>query len=694
MPSPDALPLAEPRLISLRAVLLGLLGVVSINLLAPHNNYVVDQTGVVGNSLSIAGVFFCLVLVGGVNAAAHRWTPRYALRRGEIAVALGMVLVGCCVPGVGLFRYLPGHLLAPFYWSAQRPEYAAAMASYGLADWLFPTFASADPAARGNDPVVQHFYGRIPPTGDDSLFARVAAVPWGAWVMPLATWGIFLFLLLTAVLCLTVIFRRQWVENERLAFPLATVYGALIEPPEPGRAFNRLFRSPAFLWAAAGVFVVHLFSGFSRYVPDVPAIPLTWDLRPVFAGSAFWSTAEWFLTQQQVYFTVIGIAFFLRTSVLTSLIVFCLAGGFFRMVMLSYGSDFTTPMQADQQLGSGVVVLGATLWVARRHLAAVGRQMIGRPRRRDPRGLYLPYALAAWGVVASTAGMVAWLVLAGVSAGAACVYVAVLMGVMLLVGRVVAETGVLYVLIATPATLPITYASTLTGAPAAPLSSFFFGRLLSTMFLWDTRESLPNYATTALRVADASIVDANRTRRRAVGYVLLLGLALLIAYVTASGSTLYFFYHNAATLGQNPVSPLSPFESLELPQRALDETRDFAAGIDPAARFHGVMFGSGAIATLLLTLGNLRFAGWPLSPVGFLLATSWGMKVTWFSLLLGLIIKLVLVRLAGSRIVQRATPLFIGLVVGEVVATAFWMIVALVLARLGIEFHVVQLLPR
>ena len=39
--------------------------------------------------------------------------------------------------------------------------------------------------------------------------------------MPLLNWGILIGLVVFAFLCLAAILRRQWVDNEKLAFPLA-----------------------------------------------------------------------------------------------------------------------------------------------------------------------------------------------------------------------------------------------------------------------------------------------------------------------------------------------------------------------------------------------------------------------------------------------------------------------------------------
>ena len=37
----------------------------------------------------------------------------------------------------------------------------------------------------------------------------------------LAFWGLFLMALMTALLCVTMIFRQPWTEKERLSFPIS-----------------------------------------------------------------------------------------------------------------------------------------------------------------------------------------------------------------------------------------------------------------------------------------------------------------------------------------------------------------------------------------------------------------------------------------------------------------------------------------
>lgn len=688
---------ASERLLTLRAVLLGLAGVILVNLFTPYNNYVVLQTGLVCNSLSLSGVMLTLVMVLLINAPLLRWAPRHALRRYELATALAMILVGCAVPSVGLFRYLPGHLVGIFYWSAQRPELATLVDGLNLPDWLFPTFANKDAASRGAEPIVTQFYARVPLPADSSFMDRVGATPFGAWLIPLAAWGVFAGLGAGAILCLSVIFRRQWVENERLPFPIATVYGTLIEPPAAGQALNRLFRSRAFYVTIGIVFLLHLLSGANQYFPKVPAIPLSFDIKGLLADSEFWSRAQWYSTEQQIYFTVIGICYFVNTRVVLSLVVFCMLGNLATMSFSYAGKELSMPMKEDQIFGAASVALVTVLWIARKHLAAVLRQMIGRGRTNDPRGFYLPYALAGWGAVLCAAGMVVWLTLAGTSVAGAITIVLMMLGVMLLVGRIVAETGVLYVLIPLPHTQPFVYAAEAFETPVrSTTGSFFFARMFFNMFHHDTREALPNYSLTALRVMDESVQERRSRRRAAIAFVGALFGALVVAYVTSGASTLYCFYNYPGSLGTPSMVPLSDGQTVSMPQQALANTLTYippGTG-DTAAHSRGVWFATGAAIASLLSVLNLRFANWPLPPVGYLLAYTWGVQMTWFSLLLGWLSKTILIRLGGASLYYSVQPVFLGLIVGEVAATAFWIGVGLVAAGMGVEYHSIQLLPR
>ena len=102
-----------------------------------------------------------------------------------------------------------------------------------LPRWLFPTL----PHGAGKDPAAVEYYEGA---------GRGGAVPWGAWVGPMAATGVIVLLIVFAFLCLTAILRRQWVDNEKLSFPLAQL------PLEiAGDEERRTFFSNRVMWLGA-----------------------------------------------------------------------------------------------------------------------------------------------------------------------------------------------------------------------------------------------------------------------------------------------------------------------------------------------------------------------------------------------------------------------------------------------------------
>ena len=101
----------------------------------------------------------------------------------------------------------------------------------------------------------------------------------------------------------------------------------------------------------------------------------------------------------------------------------------------------------------------------------------------------------------------------------------------------------------------------------------------------------------------------------------------------------------------------------------------------------------GATITSFLQLMSLRFASWPLLPVGFLYSHTVYSNVGWYSIILGWLIKLLIVRFGGSRLYQRAKPLFVGMIFGEALAVGIWLIINLVLASTGHNIESLIFLP-
>jgi len=83
----------------------------------------------------------------------------------------------------------------------------------------------------------------------------------------------------------------------------------------------------------------------------------------------------------------------------------------------------------------------------------------------------------------------------------------------------------------------------------------------------------------------------------------------------------------------------------------------------------------GAAMVSALAWLRLNFVWWPLHPLGFVMATSWASLNLWFSLFLGWLFKLLTIHYGGLRGYRRLRPLFLGLILGDVLGAVCWIIV-------------------
>jgi hypothetical protein len=82
----------------------------------------------------------------------------------------------------------------------------------------------------------------------------------------------------------------------------------------------------------------------------------------------------------------------------------------------------------------------------------------------------------------------------------------------------------------------------------------------------------------------------------------------------------------------------------------------------------------GALKTLFLVAMRARFLWWPLHPVGYAMSYISDMYSEWMSVFLGWLAGLILQRYGGHRAHARARPLFLGLILGAMVAAGFWLV--------------------
>jgi len=312
---------------------------------------------------------------------------------------------------------------------------------------------------------------------------------------------------------------------------------------------------------------------------------------------------------------------------------------------------------------------------------------------------YLPYGVVGWAFILTQAIIVIWLMAAGASFVGSVVLVLMLLLVFLVVGRIVAETGLLYVLLPVPLNRPWVMAASdlpATLSMRTSVKSFFLTTMFYGMFTHDLRQSAAVFVPHALRVTDVASYPNERRWQRTLPLIFALLLSLAVAYVVSGAAQLYIHYTFNFTLDANPLSPIGAWGSLGMPRYLdLDSTLKYIPpGTGPDASRGGIThFVFGAAVTTVLSILRLRFAEWPLHPVGFIMAYSWGLRQMWFSIFLGWLLKVLVVRLGGSYLLRQSRSWFLGMIIGDAAVIAFWLAVSLVRLSMGLEYHAIRFLP-
>ena len=67
-------------------------------------------------------------------------------------------------------------------------------------------------------------------------------VPWKAWLLALVAWQPFIWSLFLVMIAIMVVLRRQWIDNERLVYPLVQVPLAMTAMGEANGALSTFFQ--------------------------------------------------------------------------------------------------------------------------------------------------------------------------------------------------------------------------------------------------------------------------------------------------------------------------------------------------------------------------------------------------------------------------------------------------------------------
>lgn len=632
-----------------RSFFFGLLVALALCTITPYNDQFIAATYIAGNFFPIGAFGAVLLIVLLINPLYIRFgRPNSIFSPAEIVTIWSMIAVVSGLPSSGLMRYLIPQIAAPYYYASTQNDWATTIFAHMPAR-LIVTDRLAD----------RKFF--------DGL-GHGESVPWFSWAQPMFWWSLFVALFIGAFFCLSAILRRQWVESERLSFPLIQLPTMLAEAPAPGRLYNSLLRSKALWTAVLLVTLLHSVKGLHHLFPAVPDIPTQIESTDYFTTPP-WSALN---INVAVYPLVIGVAFLVPTEVTFSLWFFYVAyqvqilcghslnisdnqaiqGG------ISMGPAYT----AYQEAGGALALIGWLLWSMRKHLRDVWRKAYYNDPRVDDTAEPLGYRTALLGAFGSLGGMFLWLTF--VADVQPIMSLAVVLGafvIYIMVSWLVAQAGVLFV---QQPFLPSQLLIAATGGAPFSASTLATASMAEHVGWYDSRElMMPSIMNSYKGASEVGISMRSLTRALAVCVILAFLVSAVVCiwlpYTHGGGERLDIWAYAQA--------PQIPFYWTDAVMQTAGRTQI------------GCLWNMAAGAALVVLLFACRavFPSFTLHPAGFLIADTYPIYAIWFSIFIGWLLKAPTMRYGGMAGYRKALPFFVGLIMGDCMNALFWVAVGL-----------------
>jgi len=627
------------RGVTLRAVAIGVGLTLVFAWVLPYNSLYLRAKGLEAGFLPAAAVFVLAIISLVVNPLLKKLFPGEELSGSELVLIWVMTVVGAAAAHLSLTGIIPSVVGGVFNYANPGNQWEERFLHF-IPSKLTP---STDPTARV---ITAYFQGLEP--GEK--------IEWGLWVRPLMYWGLLLVLLYLFFFSLADLLRRQWVDRERLPFPLLRLPVEMVREAERGKLLNSFF-SNKLMWLGFGV--AAFITGVNEYVLQFSGgktIPLRF---PMFQqmSQAPWSLLH--VNTLEVSLTGLGIVYILPVQVAFSLWFFF---AFTRFELLMKGvvgyprSSPREPFMIYQEAGVIVCFAVFTLWLARPHLKEVVRKAIFGKGTDDSEEAF-SYRVAFFGVLGSILGIALWCrFVANISFLVSFIFVLLFATLCFVLTKVVAQGGMTGLAKGfQPDMLMTSFVRPgVIGAQALTMVLVLEWTLIAGL----QRSVLPD-AMHAFKLSDSA-----RVRRRAIFGAILLVLLLGAALSFYSHSKLVYQEGAGHLGGRGGIS--------RAPKRAAQEIIRYAdqIGKGEATDFwwsHVIFFFVGAGLMFVVYYFQSRLFWWPFHPIGLIAADMNTMAVPggWFTIFLGWLVKRTVLGVGGGRAYKRLLPVFLGLIMGE-----------------------------
>lgn len=645
--------------VTLRVVILALLLAVIFGYTIPIVDVKLSNTFLGAAHLPPGAIAALLVLLLVVNPLLGLMSKRLRFTRNEVLTVYITCLFSTLVPGHGGENFFVGTLIGPFYYASQQNQWLEVLQPY-LQPWFTPALSDNGQYGDVGRSVVEGWYG------------GAQTIPWGAWLVPLFAWGSFVLASYVMLGCLSVMLRAQWAEREALAFPLLRLPLELTEDVDRKDRYGiigHFFRNPL-MWVGFGIAAtIQLLNGLNLYFPEVPQVPLSIATGPLFT-EAPWNQIG--AITIRVLPIAVGITYLLTSEVSFSLwfffwliklqLIICFLAGFPPAILPKGIGHLMGPASFTlyQSVGAYLGYVALVMWAAREHLKHVTIRAFGRtPARESERQEALSYPVAFWGFVISFCFMMAWSVAAGIRCDVALALWVSYLVIAIALTRVVVEGGLLFV---QQGWTPLGAFAQLTGSgPGTWLSaqSVVPASFIQISMMTDLRAFLMPSFIQSFKLAHDQKISAKPL-------LALIAAVILIGFGMSLWMNVKLGYENGGLQMNGWFAVYGPQQSVKNAQELINGASDVSTG-------NWFWLALGVVSIFGIFVARSRLLWFPLHPLGFLMCLTYPMNALWFSIFLGWLCKSLISRFGGTDTYRKTTPLFLGLVLGDVAMMLFWL---------------------
>lgn len=585
-------------------------------------------------SLFYNAVTTMLILLG-IGLLLRRLNRLFALNRAELLVIYSCISIGAGLAGVDRFLVLMP-LISHAHWFATPENDWINLFHLHIPEWL----------VINNKRVLEGYY-----YGFSSISETHNLV---AWLPKIFWWTLFIVAVHLVMLCLCLIFRKQWVESERLSYPIIQLPYELTTPK------GRFFRSP-WMWLGLSIGVtIDIINGLNYLFPAVPSLGgKLYDLRGIFTERP-WNGIGW--SPIGVFPFGVGLSFFIPLDLSFSCWAFWLIWRAERLLgtIAGWRGLPRFPYEAEQSHGAYLGLCVLAIWMSRKYLKQILSTLFTRNQSKDNISAQsddepISYRLIGIALLAGIVFIIAFCIKMGMSLWVIVIYFAIWFAIAIAITRLRAELGSpvhdLH-FIGPDEMLPRLIGIRRLGA--VNLTGFSYLYFLNRAH----RSHAMPHQLEGFKLAEGANIPLRR-------FAMLMMLASVLGALASFWAYLSMYYAE----GGGPGFGRESFGRLE-------SWLTYTAPPDvPAIGFASFGF----IVTLILAFMRMRFLWWNLHPVGYAISGSWAINPMIGSIFVGWLLKWLVLKYGGIRLHRKAIPFFLGIVLGEFIIGSFWSLLAVVL---------------